>query len=380
MSESRYGKVYEIQPRSYNDGRPILILTKLASLMTSRKIIHTDMDCFYAAVEERDQPELKGKPVAVAGSSRRSVLTTANYEARKFGCHSAMPLFKALELCPHLTVVPVRSEVYRAESKRIHEIFGRFAELIEPISLDEAYLDVSHLNSGGAVVAREIRAQIEEECQLTASAGISSNKLVAKIASGWNKPNAQTEVTAEEIPAFMEKLPVGELWGVGKKMREKLTAIRVETCGDLQGFEKVELAQRFGAWGVDLWHLCRGIDEREVNPERIRKSISSETTFRENVTEPSQLMPTLREMLGGLTEDIQRKHADRRIKSLVVKLKFADFKRTTAERAHHELDEGIYHDLISDAWKRGEGKPVRLFGVGVRFADPEENPQMELFL
>lgn len=348
-------------------------------MSSERKIIHLDMDCFYAAVEERDQPELKGKPVAVAGSSRRSVLTTANYEARKFGCHSAMPLFKALELCPDLAVVPVRSEVYRAESRRIHAIFARFTERIEPISLDEAYLDVSALNSSGAAVAREIRAQIHEECQLTGSAGISCNKLVAKIASGWNKPDAQTEILQHEIPAFMEKLPVGELWGVGRKMREKLSALGVETCGDLQRFEKVELARAFGAWGVDLWHLCRGIDDRPVTPDRIRKSLSSETTFRENVTVREALVPTLREMLGNLAQDIQRKHADRRIKSLVVKLKFADFQRTTAERAHHELNELIFEELIAEGWKRGEGKPVRLFGVGVRFADPEENPQMELF-
>lgn len=348
-------------------------------MMHSRKIIHIDMDCFYAAVEERDQPELRGKPLAVAGSSRRSVLTTANYEARKFGCHSAMPLFKALELCPDLVVVPVRSDVYRAESRRIHGIFRRFTEVIEPISLDEAYLDVSHLRSGGAALAREIRAQIEEECQLTASAGISCNKLVAKIASGWNKPNAQTVVTEDEIPGFMESLPVGELWGVGKKMRERLAVLGVQTCGDLQKIGKVDLARRFGAWGLDLWQLCRGIDEREVNPRRIRKSISSETTFRENVTESEALVPPLREMLGGLSEEIQRKHADRRVKSLVVKLKFADFQRTTAERAHHELEQSVYRDLIHEAWKRGEGKAVRLFGVGVRFADPEESPQMELF-
>ncbi len=344
-----------------------------------RKIIHIDMDCFYAAVEERDDPELRGKPVAVAGKSRRSVLTTANYEARKFGCRSAMPLFKALECCPQLVVVPVRSAVYREESARIQNIFARFTEKIEPISLDEAYLDVTHLASSGAAIAREIRAQIFEERKLTASAGISCNKLVAKIASGWKKPNAQTEVSHAGIADFMEKLPVGELWGVGKKMREKLSAMGVNTCGDLQRFEKVDLAQRFGSWGMDLWQLCRGIDDRPVTPDRIRKSISSETTFSENVTVMEALLPTMRDMMQGLTEDIQRKHADRRIKSLVVKLKFADFQRTTAERAHHELDDAVYQGLLGEAWKRGENRPVRLFGVGVRFADPKEEPQMELF-
>ncbi len=344
-----------------------------------RKIIHVDMDCFYAAVEERDDPKLRGKPVAVAGKSRRSVLTTANYEARKFGCHSAMPLFKALELCPQLVVVPVRGDVYREESAKIHQIFEAFTELIEPLSLDEAYLDVSHLNSSAASVAREIRARIHEELQLTASAGVSCNKLVAKIASGWNKPNAQTEISADQIPEFMAKLPVGELWGVGKKMRERLAGLGVETCEDLQALDKIQLSQQFGSWGLDLWDLCRGIDDRPVTKDRIRKSISSETTFAENVTDADALTPTMNEMIEEIAEDIQRKHADRRIKSLVVKLKFADFKRTTAERAHHELNESIYRELIAEAWKRGEGKPVRLFGLGVRFADPEENPQMELF-
>jgi len=351
----------------------------IGDVREERKIIHIDMDCFYAAVEERDNPELKGKPVGVAGKSRRSVLTTANYEARKFGCHSAMPLFKALELCPQLIVVPVRSEVYREESARIRNIFARFTELIEPISLDEAYLDVTHLQSSGASIAREIRAQIFEERNLTASAGVSCNKLVAKIASGWKKPNAQTEVSYDEIPSFMEKLPVGELWGVGKKMREKLSAMSVETCGDLQRFEKVDLAKRFGSWGIELWNLCRGIDDRVVTRDRIRKSISSENTFSENVVVMDALIPTMRDMMGGLAEEIQRKHHDRRIKSLVVKLKFADFQRTTAERAHHELDGSVYESLLADAWKRGENRPVRLFGIGVRFADPKDEPQMELF-
>lgn len=344
-----------------------------------RKIIHIDMDCFYAAIEERDDPALRGKPVAVAGKDRRSVLTTANYEARKFGCRSAMPVFKALELCPHLTLVPVRFDAYRAESARIRAIFGRFTELIEPLSLDEAYLDVSHLQSGGAAVAREIRAQIFEETRLTASAGISSNKLIAKIASDWNKPNGQHEVTAEEIPAFIAALPVGRLWGVGRKMREKLTALSVETCGDLQRFDQIELARRFGRWGLELWQLCRGIDERPVTPDRTRKSLSSETTFAENIRVLPALIPPMGGMIEGLAEDLAAKHADRVIRSLVVKLKFADFERTTAERAWHALDPAVFEELLTEAWKRGNNRAVRLLGVGVRFEDPKEEAQMEFF-
>lgn len=344
-----------------------------------RKIIHIDMDCFYAAIEERDNPALRGKPLAVAGSDRRSVLTTANYEARKYGCRSAMPVFKALELCPHLVLVPVRFEQYRADSSRIRAIFGRFTEVIEPLSLDEAYLDVSHVQSSGAAVAREIRAQIFEETGLTASAGISSNKLIAKITSDWNKPNGQFEVTPEEIPAFIAALPVGRLWGVGGKMRAKLSALGVETCGDLQKLDQIELARRFGKWGIELWQLCRGIDERPVTPDRTRKSLSSEMTFSENIRLLPELVAPMRGMIEGLAEDLAAKHTDRVIRALVVKLKFADFERTTAERAWHTLDPAVFEELLGEAWKRGNHRAARLLGVGVRFEDPKENAQMEFF-
>ncbi len=345
-----------------------------------RKIIHIDMDCFYAAIEERENPALRGVPLGVAGSDRRSVLTTANYAARKFGCRSAMPVFKALELCPQLVLVPVQFELYRAVSAQIRAIFGRFTELIEPLSLDEAYLDVSHLHSSGAAIAREIRAQIFEETRLTASAGISANKLIAKIASDWHKPNGQKEVTAAEIPAFIAALPVGRLWGVGGKMREKLSAIGVETCADLQQLDQIEISQRFGKWGLELWSLCRGIDERPVTQDRTRKSVSSESTFKENVNSLAELTAPLRTMIEELTADLTEKHADRVIRSLVVKLKFADFTRTTAERASHLLEPAIYEELLAEAWRRGHNRAVRLLGVGVRFEDPaEENLQLEFF-
>jgi DNA polymerase-4 len=344
-----------------------------------RKIIHIDMDCFYAAIEERDDPSLRGKPLAVAGKQRRSVLTTANYEARKFGCRSAMPVFKALELCPHLTLVPVRFEHYRAESARIRAILARFTDRIEPLSLDEAYLDVSHLRSDAAAVAREIRAQIFEETRLTASAGISSNKMIAKIASDWHKPNGQHEVEHGAIPAFIAALPVERLWGVGRKMAAKLAALDVATCADLQQFDRIELSRRFGKWGLELWELCRGIDERAVTPDRTRKSLSSEMTFAENIGVWPALLPPLHGMLEGLAEDLARHHADRAIRGLVVKLKFADFARTTAERAGHRLDREVFAELLAEAWQRGGGRSVRLLGVGVRFGDPREDVQLEFF-
>jgi DNA polymerase-4 len=342
-----------------------------------RKIVHIDMDCFYAAIEERENPSLRGKPVGVGGSSRRGVLTTANYEARKFGCHSAMPVFKALQLCPQLIMVPVRFELYRGVSAQVRAIFGRFTEQIEPLSLDEAYLDLSHLNSSADSVAREVRNQIREELGLTASAGIGPNKLIAKIASDWNKPDGQHEIRPEDVDDFMKELPVGKLWGVGGKMRAKLETFGVKTCGDLQRYDKIEMARRFGKWGLELWELCRGIDHREVETTRIRKSISTENTFRENLASLEDLRAPLHGMLDELAGDLAR-YENREIRSLVVKMKFADFTRTTAEKAHPVLETEIFEDLLKEAWQRGGGKPVRLLGVGVRFRDPEEKEQMEL--
>jgi DNA polymerase IV len=342
-----------------------------------RKIIHIDMDCFYAAIEEREDPSLRGKPVAVGGSSRRGVLTTANYEARKYGCRSAMPVFKALELCPQLVLLPVRFDLYRSVSAHIRSIFGRFTEKIEPLSLDEAYLDLSHLQSSGAALAREIRAQIFEETQLTSSAGIAPNKLLAKIASDWRKPNGQYEIAPEEVDAFMQVLPVGKLWGVGGKMKSRLSALGIETCADMQKLDKIEMSRRFGKWGLELWELCRGIDHREVSPERVRKSLSSEHTFHENIPTLPALVPVMRGMLQGLVEDLAS-HEDRQIRSLVVKLKFADFTRTTAERSHSDLDDGIFEDLLTEAWSRGNHQGVRLIGVGVRFRDEDEVSQLDL--
>lgn len=347
------------------------------------------MDCFYAAIEVRDDPSLRGKPVAVGGR-RRGVLTTANYEARKFGCHSAMPTFKALELCPQLIIRPTRFEVYSAESRKVREIFHRFSDLVEPLSLDEAYLDVSHREEAGAEVAKVIRSQIEGETGLTASAGIAPNKLLAKISSDWNKPDGQFEIRPGEIEEFLEHLPVKKLYGVGKKMEEKLAAIEVLTCGDLQRLSKVELAERFGSWGMELHDLSRGIDDRPVRTNRIRKSVSSETTLRENIAEFPPLVGILEDLRRQVAKSVVAKHADRVIKSLVVKLKFADFTQTTAERGpapagserktEEVMDGETYRELLAEAWSRGNGKAVRLLGAGVRFADPENSNQLELKL
>jgi DNA polymerase IV len=355
-----------------------------------RKIIHVDMDCFYAAIEVRDHPELRGKPVAVGGSSeRRGVLTTCSYEARQFGCRSAMPTFKAMRLCPDLILMPVRFDVYRRESARIREIFHRFTSLVEPLSLDEAFLDVSHLNSSGSAVAGEIRAMIHEETQLTASAGISTNKLIAKIASDWRKPNGQFEVAESEKERFMRALPVKRLWGVGKVTEKRLLALGLETCGDIVDRPLHQLVAELGRFGMDLHEMAQGIDYREVNPSRERKSLSNERTFAENLTTAADGLAKLEPIIDELEADLAHaRNRDRAICKSVVKLKFADFTQTTIERSATEVDRALFRALLEEAWARGEGKSVRLIGAGVRFVsgdgdsgdDPTRGGQLKLFL
>ena len=333
------------------------------------------MDCFYAAIEVRDDPSLVGKPVGVGGSSGRGVLTTANYEARKYGCHSAMPVFKARQLCPEIILTPVRFDAYREASDQVRAIFSRYTDLIQPLSLDEAFLDVSHRAESGAALAQEIRATIFRETGLTASAGIAPNKMIAKVASDWNKPDGQLEVKPEEVDGFMKGLRVAKLQGVGKRGQETLTKMGVETCGDLQRFTKIELAQRLKRWGLELYERCRGRDDREVSVDRTRKSLSKEQTFRENIDDVDWLMNVLRSLREEVAESVGRK-SDLDVKSRVVKLKFDDFTQTTAEKAGAAMDEASYEELLRLAWSRGEGKPVRLLGVGVKFAGEED--QMDL--
>ncbi|MGY8644257.1 MAG: DNA polymerase IV [Verrucomicrobiales bacterium] len=349
----------------------------------TRKIIHVDMDCFYAAIELRERPELVGQPVAVGGSTGRGVLTTCNYEARKFGCHSAMPVFKALRKCPNLVLLPVRSDLYREESHRIREIFHSFTDLVEPLSLDEAYLDVSHLDSETATIAAEVRDRIREETKLTASAGIAPNKFLAKIASDWEKPDGQFEVLESEIDDFVYSLPVEKIWGVGKRTAEKIHAIGAKTCGDLQKLTLVELDRRFGKFGHELYRLSRGIDERHVNPNRERKSVSNERTYRENIVSVEEGSEKLRPLIDELLDDVGGKHSDRQIREGVVKLKFEDFSITSAQRPMDKIEPHVFEELIQEAWVRGDGKSVRLIGAGVRFVSEKKkeaiSPQLEMF-
>ena len=338
------------------------------------------MDCFYAAIEVRDRPALRGKPVGVGGArDRRGVLTTCNYEARAFGVRSAMPTFMALQRCPELIVVPTRFDVYRREAALVREILHRFSPLVEPLSLDEAYLDVSSHSGAPAALAQVIRDLIFQKTKLTASAGIAPNKLIAKIASAMRKPNGQLEVTAEEVPAFMLELPVREIWGIGEKTEKKLQDLGVRTCGELQRFSRAELVDLFGKFGNELFDLCRGIDDRPVEPDRPRKSLSTEETFSTDLETVEECEDRLGELFEELMAELAQKETERRITKIFVKLKFADFTRTTAERAGLEPTLPAFRSLLAEAFARTD-KKVRLIGVGVRFAETEpEELQMPLF-
>ena len=347
-----------------------------------RKIIHLDMDCFYAACEMRERPELAGQPVAVGGGSPRGVVTTCNYEARKFGVHSAMPGFQARARCPQLVFLPVRFELYRAESAKVRRILREYTPLMEPLSLDEAYLDVTGLDRYAWDIAKEIRQRIFAETKLTGSAGIAPNKMLAKIASDWRKPNGQFAIMPEQVEDFMRDLPVRKIWGIGPKSAEKFGREGIKTCGDLQRFSLPEMLRRHGKWGVELYHLCRGEDHREVEPNSIRKSLSNENTFSTNLETLEDCQREMDGLVADLETELRAKAADMKIHKAFVKLKFTDFSRTTRECISARPTREVFAQLLAEAWQR---KPlsVRLLGAGVRFAEEAEeiiDPQVWLDL
>lgn len=349
-----------------------------------RKIIHIDMDCFYAAIEMRDFPELANKPIAVGGEAhRRGVIATCNYAARAFGVRSAMPTAKALKLCPHLILRPVRMEVYRKESQLIRALFEEYTPLIEPLSLDEVYLDVtiSTKCKGSATwIAQELRERIYQTRQLTASAGIAPNKSLAKIASDWHKPNGQKVIRPEEVAAFMIDLPVRKLFGVGPRMEEKLNALNIKTCGELQQHSMEYLSHEFGALGQRLYDLARGIDERPVNPERIRKSISVEKTYLHDLPNVESCFAALAELMVRLEARMKQAGTLSSIHTLFVKLKFNDFQQTTVECVHDSLDLNILCQLLHEGFLR-KRMPVRLLGIGIKLKQEKiyEGIQLPLF-
>lgn len=340
-----------------------------------RKIIHCDCDCFYASIEMRDNPALRGKPIAVGGSpERRGVVATCNYEAREFGIHSAMASATARRLCPDLIIIRTDMEKYRLASSQIHEIFQRYTDLIEPLSLDEAFLDVSDCDEfrGSATrIAEAIRNEVREVVGITISAGIAPNKFLAKIASDWNKPDGQFSVLPSEVDDFVAKLAVKKLHGVGRVTAAKMHKLNLRTCKDLQNFGADALTEHFGSFGERLFELSRGIDNRPVSTNRIRKSVSVENTFD---TDLPDLNSSLEAMLGLLPKlELRLKRLDNHysIKKQFVKLKFYDFVTTTVEMLSEDTNPENYRTLCEQGFTRGD-RAVRLIGVGVR-VEPLEN-------
>ena len=336
------------------------------------------MDYFFAQVEERDNPSLKGKPMAIGGiANGRGVLATSNYEARKYGVKAAMPTALALKKCPQLILVNSHFDKYREASSTIFEIFKKFTSQIEKISLDEAYLDVSDcelFNNDAVAIAKEIKRLIFEKTQLTASAGISYNKLLAKIGSDLFKPNGIAIIRPENVAINIAHFPISKIWGVGKVTQSKMKDMGLLTFGDLQKFTKLDLINMFGDFGANLYDYCRGVDHRDVSSSGIRKSVSVEHTFLEDINDLNMLEIKLEACFNEL-EIRLKKHGDRVIKNLVVKIKYFDFEQTTIE-SQVEFNFNNYKKLFMERISK-QGKKVRLIGVGVKFYSSENKFQLE---
>lgn len=343
------------------------------------------MDCFYAAVEVKYNPSLKGKPLGIGGPpNSRSVLCTASYEARKYGVRAAMPSSQAIRLCPSLILVPPQFNLYKKESQKVREIFQRFTNKIQPLSLDEAYLDVTDCTDFGGsatLIAQEIRRLIFVETGLTASAGVAPNKFLAKIASDWKKPNGQFVIRPQDIKSFMVDLPVDKIFGVGKVTAQKMYDLGIKTCGDLQKFTVFELHQFFGSRAQELHDYSYGIDERDVITEWERKSLTVESTFDKDLMSLEECQQELFPIYEDFLRRLKKDDSIDRVRGIVVKLKFFDFKQTTHERVFKGLPSlSEFESLLENAYLRRQ-TPVRLIGLGVRLGSEveelENSPQLQ---
>ncbi len=306
-----------------------------------RKIIHIDLDSYYASVEARENPSLRGIPLAVGGQKGRGVIAACSYEARAFGVRSAMSTAMALQLCPNLIVIPGNMEKYKSVSKQIHEILRRYTNIIEPLSLDEAYLDVtgSPLFQGSAtLIAKDIRKSIQTELGLTASAGVSSLKFVSKVASDLNKPNGICVVSPPEIQAFIDQLDLGKISGVGKVTLANLNRLGLYKGKDVKDIDKGILISKFGEFGHTLWQRCNAIDDRAIVVERVRKSVGVEKTYSTNIYTLEQCVLAIEPLFVELEQRLEKSHVDKFISKLGVKLKFDDFQKTTVEHKHDKMD------------------------------------------
>lgn len=349
-----------------------------------RKIIHVDMDCFYAAIEIRDNPSLSDKPVAVgATSDQRGVICTSNYIARQYGVRSAMPTATAMRLCKDLILLPVNMAKYKEVANTIHQIFKAYTNLVEPLSLDEAYLDVTgsaHYKGSATLIAQAIRHQIWEAEHLIASAGVAPNKFLAKIASGWKKPNGLFVITPSEVSQFVQTLAVEKLHGVGKVTAEKLHNMGFKTCADLQKLSFSELKEALGKCGERLYEQCRGIDDRVVSPNRERKSLSVEHTFPEDMNDRDICLSALKVLHEKLIKRVEESAGNIPIKNQFVKIKFNNFRTVSSESSSYHIDYELFKSMFMDSYLKVR-IPIRLLGVGVHFCSKEkENYYQHSFL
>lgn len=352
-------------------------------MQTNRKIIHVDMDAFYASVEQHDFPELKGKPLAVGGG-QYGVVAAASYEARKFGVRSAMPGRTALEKCPHLIVVKPRFQRYKEISQQIRQIFYDYTDLVEPLSLDEAYLDVTENKKGiesANDIAREIRKRIFEETGLTASAGISVNKFLAKVASDYNKPNGQKTIHPTQILDFMEELPIEKFFGIGKVTANKMHELHIFKGSDIKKKSLEELTNLFGKSGNYYYNVVRGIHQSEVKPHRIQKSVAVEETFWENLLDEEAVFAQLK----ILSEELETRLSKKEIKgkSLTLKIKYKDFSVFTRSKTQENFyeDHNDFYRTSRSLWElRPFDKPIRLLGLSLSNLNTQEKKQISVQL
>ncbi|MDF2181111.1 DNA polymerase IV [Neptuniibacter sp. CAU 1671] len=352
-------------------------------MLTQRKIIHIDCDCFFAAVEMRDNPALSEIPLAIGGSvDRRGVISTCNYPARQYGVRSAMATAEALRRCPQLTLLPGNMEKYRQVSSQVMTILQQFSAAVEPISIDEAYLDVtgSRLMQGSATrIANAIRETVKQQLGITVSAGVAPNRFLAKIASDWRKPDGLFVIKPGQVVDFLSDLPVGKLPGVGEKTAQKLAQWGITNGLELRQQAQDDLIDRFGKFGQRLYELARGIDERPVGLTRIRKSVSVEHTFAHDLPDYAACLEQLPLLIERLYLRSQKHLENRGISAIVVKVKFADFSQTTVEHQISLPTQSLYEALLLEAYSRGQ-KPVRLLGVGFKLLHPEQTKVEQLSL
>ena len=348
----------------------------MLEINSNRKIIHIDMDAFYASVEQMDHPELRGKPIAVGGSENRGVVAAASYEARKFGVRSAISGVLAKKNCPELIFVSPRFDRYKEISKKIHAIFHDYTDLVEPLSLDEAYLDVTHNKKGNpsaTLLAKEIRTRILNEVGLTASAGISVNKFVAKIASDYNKPNGQKTVNPDEVLPFLEELPIRKFYGVGKVTTEKMYQLGIFTGLELKTKSLEFLSSHFGKSGAFYYHVVRGIHNSEVKPDRITKSVAAEHTFDTNLSSEIFMLEQLEKIATSLERRLKKQNIAG--KTVTLKIKYSDFSQQTRSKTvpYFIADKGLILENVKELLYQERMKDsVRLLGISLSNLNTEQ--------